>query len=76
MSEMMVDYAREQADTHSEVSAGTLLGRYYDDDSDSEHPYNQNPLVVIWILKKFKLRGFLALILSRGEHILVMVTAA
>ncbi|XP_050663829.1 titin isoform X2 [Leptidea sinapis] len=43
MSEMMVDYAREQADTHSEVSAGTLLGRYYDDDSDSEHPYNQHP---------------------------------
>ncbi|XP_034823941.1 uncharacterized protein pot isoform X1 [Maniola hyperantus] len=43
MSEMMVDYAREQADTHSEVSAGTLLGRYYDDDSDSDHPYNQNP---------------------------------
>ncbi|XP_061383015.1 titin isoform X1 [Danaus plexippus] len=43
MSEMMVDYAREQADTHSEVSAGTLLGRYYDDDSDSEHHYNQHP---------------------------------
>ncbi|CAH0722200.1 unnamed protein product, partial [Brenthis ino] len=43
MSEMMVDYAREQADTHSEVSAGTLLGRYYDDDSDSEHHYHQNP---------------------------------
>lgn len=43
MSEMMVDYAREQADTHSEVSAGTLLGRYYDDDSDSEHQYHQNP---------------------------------
>ncbi|XP_072935298.1 uncharacterized protein pot isoform X2 [Epargyreus clarus] len=43
MSEMMVDYAREQADTHSEVSAGTLLGRYYDDDSDSEHPYTQHP---------------------------------
>ncbi|CAK1548082.1 unnamed protein product [Leptosia nina] len=43
MSEMMVDYAREQADTHSEVS-GTLLGRYYDDDSDSEHPgYHQHP---------------------------------
>ncbi|XP_045453219.1 uncharacterized protein LOC123662418 [Melitaea cinxia] len=43
MSEMMVDYAREQADTHSEVSAGTLLGRYYDDDTDSEHQYHQNP---------------------------------
>nr|XP_026501210.1 uncharacterized protein LOC113404506 isoform X1 [Vanessa tameamea] len=43
MSEMMVDYAREQADTHSEVSAGTLLGRYYDDDSDSEHQYPHNP---------------------------------
>ncbi|KAH9629607.1 hypothetical protein HF086_002543 [Spodoptera exigua] len=42
MSEMMVDYAREQADTHSEVSAGTQLGRYYDDDSDSEHPFHQN----------------------------------
>ncbi|XP_041974650.1 uncharacterized protein LOC121729956 isoform X2 [Aricia agestis] len=42
MSEMMVDYAREQADSHSEVSAGTLLGRYYDDDSDSEHPYHHN----------------------------------
>lgn len=42
MSEMMVDYAREQADTHSEVSAGTQLGRYYDDDSDSEHQYPQN----------------------------------
>ncbi|CAG4927173.1 unnamed protein product [Colias eurytheme] len=42
MSEMMVDYARERADTHSEVS-GTLLGRYYDDDSDSEHQYGQNP---------------------------------
>ncbi|CAH0691086.1 unnamed protein product [Chilo suppressalis] len=41
MSEMMVDYAREQADTHSEVS-GTQLGRYYDDDSDSEHPFH-NP---------------------------------
>ncbi|KAF9795607.1 hypothetical protein SFRURICE_004979 [Spodoptera frugiperda] len=42
MSEMMVDYAREQADTHSEVSGGTQLGRYYDDDSDSEHPFHQN----------------------------------
>ncbi|XP_047525583.1 uncharacterized protein LOC125063268 isoform X1 [Pieris napi] len=43
MSEMMVDYAREQADTHSEVS-GTLHGQYYDDDSDSEHPrYHQHP---------------------------------
>ncbi|XP_075989249.1 zona pellucida domain protein papillote isoform X2 [Anticarsia gemmatalis] len=42
MSEMMVDYAREQADTHSEVSAGTQLGRYYDDDSDSEHPFHQS----------------------------------
>ncbi|CAG5035281.1 unnamed protein product [Parnassius apollo] len=42
MSEMMVDYAREQADTQSEVSAGTLLGRYYDDDSDNEQPFNQN----------------------------------
>ncbi|XP_049885246.1 uncharacterized protein LOC126380076 isoform X2 [Pectinophora gossypiella] len=43
MSEMMVDYAREQADTHSEVSGGTQLGRYYDDDSDNEHPFHQNP---------------------------------
>lgn len=42
MSEMMVDYAREEADSHSEVSAGTQLGRYYDDDSDSEHPFHQN----------------------------------
>ncbi|KAM3956261.1 uncharacterized protein ACR2FA_009771 isoform 2-T3 [Aphomia sociella] len=42
MSEMMVDYAREQADTHSEVSAGTQLGRYYDDDSDTEHPFHQS----------------------------------
>ncbi|XP_026324080.1 uncharacterized protein LOC113233252 [Hyposmocoma kahamanoa] len=42
MSEMMVDYAREQADTHSEVSGGTQLGRYYDDDSDMEHPFHQN----------------------------------
>lgn len=42
MSEMMVDYAREQADTHSEVSGGTQLGRYYDDDSDSEHPFHNN----------------------------------
>ncbi|KPI95405.1 hypothetical protein RR46_08864 [Papilio xuthus] len=42
MSEMMVDYAREQADTQSEVSAGTLLGRYYDDDSDNEQPFNHN----------------------------------
>ncbi|KOB75184.1 putative papillote [Operophtera brumata] len=42
MSEMMVDYAREQADTHSEVSAGTQLGRYYDDDSDYEHPFQHN----------------------------------
>ncbi|XP_053600715.1 titin isoform X3 [Plodia interpunctella] len=42
MSEMMVDYAREQADTHSEVSAGTQLGRYYDDESDSEHPFHQH----------------------------------
>lgn len=41
MSEMMVDYAREQADSHSEVSGGTQLGRYYDDDSDGEHPFNQ-----------------------------------
>ncbi|XP_068628763.1 uncharacterized protein pot isoform X3 [Battus philenor] len=43
MSEMMVDYAREQADTQSEVSAGTLLGRYYDDDSDNEQPFSQHP---------------------------------
>lgn len=42
MSEMMVDYAREQADTQSEVSAGTLLGRYYDDDSDNEQPFNHH----------------------------------
>ncbi|XP_045541904.1 uncharacterized protein LOC106711540 [Papilio machaon] len=42
MSEMMVDYAREQADTQSEVSAGTLLGRYYDDDSDNEQPFNNH----------------------------------
>lgn len=41
MSEMMVDYAREQADSHSEVSGGTQLGRYFDDDSDSEHPFHQ-----------------------------------
>ncbi|KAI8429494.1 hypothetical protein MSG28_000129 [Choristoneura fumiferana] len=42
MSEMMVDYAREEADSHSEVSAGTQLGRYYDEESDSEHPFHQN----------------------------------
>ncbi|XP_063830591.1 uncharacterized protein LOC135079879 isoform X3 [Ostrinia nubilalis] len=41
MSEMMVDYAREQADSHSEVSGGTHLGRYFDDDSDTEHPFHQ-----------------------------------
>lgn len=54
MSEMMVDYAREQADTHSEVSGGTQLGRYYDDDSDGEHPFHQNQWVVIVVKAECK----------------------
>ncbi|KAI5634988.1 hypothetical protein NE865_12312 [Phthorimaea operculella] len=37
MSEMMVDYAREQADTHSEVSGGTQLGRSW-----SRHSLNRS----------------------------------
>ncbi|GBP08328.1 hypothetical protein EVAR_78800_1 [Eumeta japonica] len=41
MSEMMVEYAREQADARSEVS-GPRAPRYYDDDSDVDNTYHHS----------------------------------